>query len=80
MAMSKEVRNFSAPIGGGKLATIGDLIDLTPTDLISKVVLEEKVFKTWYSGRTVLIGDGKGLTLFPTSSRSYNTLYQYYQY
>ena len=70
MAMSKEVCDFPVPIGDGKLKTIGDLIDLTPVDLISKVVLEEKVFKTWYSGRTVLIGDGKGLSLFPTCSRN----------
>ena len=71
MAMSKEVRDFLVPIGGGKLKTMGDLIDRTPTDLISKVVLEEKVFKTWYSGRTVLIGDGKGLSLLRTCSRRY---------
>ncbi|KAG0055385.1 hypothetical protein BGZ83_008777 [Gryganskiella cystojenkinii] len=57
IAMSKEVRAFSAPVGDGKTSTVGDLIDWTPTDLTSKVVLEEKVFKTWYSGRTVLIGD-----------------------
>ena len=60
MAMSKEVRDFPVSIGNGKFKAIGDLVDRTPTDLISKVVLEEKVFKTWYSGRTVLIGDGKG--------------------
>ena len=77
MAMSKEVRDFPVSIGNGKFKAIGDLVDRTPTDLISKVVLEEKVFETWYSGRTVLIGDGKRLTLFPTCSRSYNTFYQY---
>ncbi|KAI1293403.1 hypothetical protein EDD11_008426 [Mortierella claussenii] len=30
----------------------------TPKDLISKVYVEEKMFETWYHGRTVLIGDG----------------------
>ncbi|KAG0204215.1 hypothetical protein BGX33_008657 [Mortierella sp. NVP41] len=55
-AMCDEARPF--PIPGGKSAmTMGDLIDLTPSDLISKVFLEEKVFETWYWGRTVLLGD-----------------------
>lgn len=44
------------PWGG----TIGEMIEDTPSHLISKVFLEEKNFKTWYNGRTVLIGDGKG--------------------
>jgi len=61
--MCKEVRDF--PIAGGSktaaegVRTIGTLIDNTPKDLISKVMLEEKVFKTWYHQRTVLLGDGK---------------------
>ncbi|KAF9897833.1 hypothetical protein BX616_004910 [Lobosporangium transversale] len=54
-AMCKEVRGFPFPGGKDNDMTIGDLIDNTP--LISKVMLEEKVFDTWYSGRTVLIGD-----------------------
>jgi hypothetical protein len=58
LAMSEEVRGLVAPVGKDKMKTVGDLIDLTPKDLISKVSLEEKVFKTWYSGRTVLLGDG----------------------
>ncbi|KAG0040535.1 hypothetical protein BGZ83_002507, partial [Gryganskiella cystojenkinii] len=57
LVMAKEVKAFPAHIGDGKLATLGDLIDRTPKDLISKVVLEEKVFKTWHALRTVLIGD-----------------------
>ncbi|KAG0039334.1 hypothetical protein BGZ82_008663 [Podila clonocystis] len=57
-SMCQEVRNFKVPGGkDGKVLTMGDIIDLTPKDLISKVMLEEKVFDTWYSGRTVLIGD-----------------------
>ncbi|KAG0378682.1 hypothetical protein BGX24_003122 [Mortierella sp. AD032] len=39
---------------GGKM---GDLIDATPKELISKVYVEEKMFKTWFHGRTVLLGD-----------------------
>ncbi|KAF9375488.1 hypothetical protein CPB97_011415 [Podila verticillata] len=57
-AMCKEVRHFKLPSGeDGKSLTLGDLIDKTPMDLISKVMLEEKVFDTWYGGRTVLLGD-----------------------
>ncbi|KAG0015131.1 hypothetical protein BGZ80_010034 [Entomortierella chlamydospora] len=42
-----------APTGG----LVRDLFDATPEEEISKVFLEEKLFKTWYHGRTVLIGD-----------------------
>ncbi|KAK3819884.1 MAG: hypothetical protein J3Q66DRAFT_335742 [Benniella sp.] len=52
-AMIKEVREFLSPIGG----TMGDLIDQTPRDTISRVFLEDKIFETWHYGRTVLIGD-----------------------
>ncbi|KAG0018550.1 hypothetical protein BGZ81_010186 [Podila clonocystis] len=56
--MCKEVRHFKLPIGkDGAKVTIGDLIDRTPKDLISKVMLEEKVFDTWFDRRTVLLGD-----------------------
>ncbi|GJJ68600.1 hypothetical protein EMPS_00946 [Entomortierella parvispora] len=57
-AMANQVRDFAVPHGlPGSGTTLGTLIDLTPKELISKVALEEKVFKKWYSGRTVLIGD-----------------------
>ncbi|KAG0090463.1 hypothetical protein BGZ93_007368 [Podila epicladia] len=57
-AMCKEVRDFKVPGGReGKVTTIGDLIDRTPKHLISKVMLEEKIFHTWFGGRTVLLGD-----------------------
>jgi 2-polyprenyl-6-methoxyphenol hydroxylase-like FAD-dependent oxidoreductase len=62
-AMCDETRDFPLPIPGGKIWTLGDLYDRTPQERISKVMLEEKVFKTWYSGRTVLMGDGKQLIL-----------------
>ncbi|KAF9931104.1 hypothetical protein BGZ65_005053 [Modicella reniformis] len=51
--MMAEFRDKPCPWGG----TMGDVIDDTPKELISKVFLEEKVFKTWYHGRTVLLGD-----------------------
>ncbi|KAF9350388.1 hypothetical protein BGX26_011423 [Mortierella sp. AD094] len=52
-SMIKEFQDCISPLGG----TMGDHINDTPKDLISKVFLEEKLFKTWYHGRTVLIGD-----------------------
>ncbi|KAF9334552.1 hypothetical protein BG006_001968 [Podila minutissima] len=55
--MCKQVRHFKVPGGKDRVLTIGDLIDRTPKDLISKVMLEEKVFDTWYALRTVLLGD-----------------------
>ncbi|KAG0069260.1 hypothetical protein BGZ92_004709, partial [Podila epicladia] len=57
-AMCKTVRHFKVPIGKeGAAVTMGDLIDKTPKDLISKVMLEEKLFETWFGGRVVLLGD-----------------------
>ncbi|KAF9086682.1 hypothetical protein BGX23_008664 [Mortierella sp. AD031] len=54
--MADETRDYPIVFGDGKM-TLGDLYDRTPKDMMSKVMLEEKVFKTWYSGRTVLLGD-----------------------
>ncbi|KAF9902142.1 hypothetical protein EC991_005255 [Linnemannia zychae] len=56
-AMCDETRDFPIPIKGGSLRTLGDLFDLTPKEYISKVMLEEKVFKTWHNRRYVLLGD-----------------------
>ncbi|KAG9062331.1 hypothetical protein KI688_005246 [Linnemannia hyalina] len=56
-AMCDQTREFPVP-GGEGLKTMGDLFDLTPPELISKVMLEEKVFDTWSHGRMVLLGDG----------------------
>ncbi|KAK3838232.1 MAG: hypothetical protein J3R72DRAFT_448747 [Linnemannia gamsii] len=55
-AMCDETRHFPLPIGTKKF-TMGDIYDWTPKEQISKVMLEEKVFQTWYSGRRVLLGD-----------------------
>ncbi|KAG0357732.1 hypothetical protein BGX24_006148 [Mortierella sp. AD032] len=55
--MCEETRNFRIPLGGGKTGTMGDLYDATPKEYISKVMLEEKVFDTWYHRRFVLLGD-----------------------
>ncbi|KAG0284017.1 hypothetical protein BGZ96_011620 [Linnemannia gamsii] len=56
-AMCEDVKDFPIISGHGKIFTLQDMIDRTPKELISKVMLEEKVFKTWYHCRTVLIGD-----------------------
>ncbi|KAI1306539.1 hypothetical protein EDD11_004727 [Mortierella claussenii] len=53
--MCKQVQSFPVPRNN---MTIGDLIENTPKEYISKVMLEEKLFDTWYGGRMVLIGDG----------------------
>ncbi|KAF9100434.1 hypothetical protein BGX27_000407 [Mortierella sp. AM989] len=49
----KEFRDLPCPLGG----TMGEIFDATPKHLISKVLLEEKIFTTWHHGRTVLLGD-----------------------
>ncbi|KAG9071679.1 hypothetical protein KI688_005892 [Linnemannia hyalina] len=55
-AMCDQTRDLSISFGGGK-KTLGDIYDKTPKERVVKVMLEEKVFKTWSSGRTVLLGD-----------------------
>ncbi|KAF9089230.1 hypothetical protein BGX29_012157 [Mortierella sp. GBA35] len=57
LAMVKETRHFPIALEKGKKHTMGDLYDLTMKEHISKVMLEEKTFQTWHSGRTVLMGD-----------------------
>ncbi|KAF9388181.1 hypothetical protein CPB97_001481 [Podila verticillata] len=55
--MCKEIKDFPILSGDGTL-TMNDLFERSPKHLISKVMIEEKIFKTWFSGRTVLLGDG----------------------
>ncbi|KAK3827860.1 MAG: hypothetical protein J3Q66DRAFT_394184 [Benniella sp.] len=52
-AMLADFRDKVCPWGG----TMGEIIDATPKDRITKFFLEERVFKTWHHGHTVLIGD-----------------------
>ncbi|KAF9097169.1 hypothetical protein BGX23_009658 [Mortierella sp. AD031] len=54
--MCDETRNFPISIGAQKF-TMGDIYEWTPKEQMSKITLEEKVFETWHSGRTVLLGD-----------------------
>ncbi|KAF9138597.1 hypothetical protein BG015_002325 [Linnemannia schmuckeri] len=57
--MCDETRHLQTSVKvGDKYLTVGDFYDRTPQELVSKVMLEEKVFETWYHGRTVLLGDG----------------------
>ncbi|KAF9089598.1 hypothetical protein BGX23_006564 [Mortierella sp. AD031] len=49
----EKIVHHKVPYGG----TVGDLVDATPKDLISKVYLEDKLFETWNHGRIALIGD-----------------------
>ena len=53
--MTDVFSSFPCPYGG----VLGDLIEATPKELISRVYSEYKMFKTWFHGRSVLIGDGK---------------------
>ncbi|KAF8936255.1 hypothetical protein BGZ47_009587 [Haplosporangium gracile] len=56
-SLANKIRNY--PIAfGGEGAVLGDILDVTPKDVMSKVMLEEKLFETWYDGNIVLIGDG----------------------
>lgn len=56
--MCEETQGFPIPLNG-EMKTMGDIYALTPKEFVSKVMREEKVFETWYSGRVVLLGDGK---------------------
>ncbi|KAF9170439.1 hypothetical protein BGX20_008958 [Mortierella sp. AD010] len=51
-SMIAQVADHKVPFG-----TLGDLIQATPRELISKVYLEEKLFETWNHDRIALIGD-----------------------
>ncbi|GJJ70239.1 hypothetical protein EMPS_02588 [Entomortierella parvispora] len=69
--MISEVRNFNSPYG----KTLGDLIDATPSESISRVFLEDKLFQTWHHNRTVLIGDAAH-KLLPSSGQGANNAFE----
>ncbi|KAF9208809.1 hypothetical protein BGZ49_007462 [Haplosporangium sp. Z 27] len=57
-SIHKDWRSFKIPLGVDESCiTIGDLINASETDKITKVMLEEKLYTTWYHRRTVLMGD-----------------------
>ncbi|KAF9922140.1 hypothetical protein FBU30_007790, partial [Linnemannia zychae] len=47
------IKDLNLPFGG----TLGDLMKNTPRECITKILVEEKHYKTWHHGRTVLIGE-----------------------
>ncbi|KAF9897680.1 hypothetical protein BX616_005157, partial [Lobosporangium transversale] len=47
------VQDLELPWGG----TLADMIEHTRRDFITKVMVEEKHYKTWHHGRSVLIGE-----------------------
>ncbi|KAG0340666.1 hypothetical protein BG004_006331 [Podila humilis] len=49
----EQVRDYPVKHGG----TLGDLIEATDLESVSRVYIEEKLFKTWNHGRTALLGD-----------------------
>lgn len=49
------IQDLKTPYGG----ILGDLIGQSQRDNITKVMIEEKHYKTWFYGRTALIGEGK---------------------
>lgn len=53
-SMIKSVAHFKTPYG-----TLGELINATPKETVSRVFLEDMLYQTWHHDRTVLIGDGK---------------------
>ncbi|KAG0342754.1 hypothetical protein BG000_001614 [Podila horticola] len=56
-ALCREARVLKIPGGKDGVVTLGTYIDKSPREYVSKVMLEEIVFDTWYSGRAVLMGD-----------------------
>ncbi|KAG0019882.1 hypothetical protein BGZ81_009547 [Podila clonocystis] len=52
-ALMSRCRDIKSPYGG----VLGDLFDRTPKSTICKYMIEEKLFSTWFFGRTCLMGD-----------------------
>ncbi|KAF9120613.1 hypothetical protein BGX30_003081 [Mortierella sp. GBA39] len=57
LAMCEEVKDFPVISGGDHKYTMADLFAWSNKEHITKFMLEEKVLKTWYHCRAVLIGD-----------------------
>lgn len=55
-AALESLRDIPNPLSN-RQGRFGDLLDKTDSDKISKVTLEQGVFRHWFHGRTALIGD-----------------------
>ncbi|KAG0262213.1 hypothetical protein DFQ27_002497 [Actinomortierella ambigua] len=62
--MIEQVRDLPSPFGN----TLGVYIDKTPREGISRVMLEEKLYRTWHHGRIALLGDACH-KLFPSAGQ-----------
>ncbi|KAF9427723.1 hypothetical protein BGZ94_004325 [Podila epigama] len=53
-----ELNDFMV-LGGhsGRVTTLGDYIEKTSKNSVTKIALGDRVFDSWYHGRTVLLGD-----------------------
>ncbi|KAI7832733.1 hypothetical protein BC939DRAFT_434200 [Gamsiella multidivaricata] len=67
--MIEEVYHFKTPYG-----IMGDLIDATPSEQISRVFLEDILYETWHHMRTVLIGDAAHKLLPSTGQGAVNAM------
>ncbi|KAF9162645.1 hypothetical protein BGX21_001293 [Mortierella sp. AD011] len=57
-SIQEDWRAFKLPLGpDNSYITIGDLINSTESDNVTKIMLEEKLYTTWHHDRTVLMGD-----------------------
>ncbi|KAG0281207.1 hypothetical protein BGZ95_006033 [Linnemannia exigua] len=63
------IRHFKTPYG-----VLGDLLDATPIEHVSKVYFEDKLFQTWNHDRTVLIGDAAHKMLPSTGAGAVNAM------
>ncbi|KAF9113672.1 hypothetical protein BGX27_001089, partial [Mortierella sp. AM989] len=68
-AMIKDVYDFKTNFG-----KLGDLIDKTPREKISRVYLEDMIYDTWQYCRTVLVGDAAHKLLPSTGQGGVNAM------
>ncbi|KAG0288253.1 hypothetical protein BGZ96_007957 [Linnemannia gamsii] len=54
--------------------TLGDLLDKTQLERVSKVSFEDKLFETWNHGRVVVIGDASHKLLPSTGAGAVNAM------
>ncbi|KAG0044757.1 hypothetical protein BGZ83_009971 [Gryganskiella cystojenkinii] len=53
LTIEKSIREQPCPFGG----TLGDIVDATSRRMLGVSVVEEKIYRTWSHGRTILVGD-----------------------